>query len=212
MGCEMELAMRCVLVVAAAVAAVGLRSAEAQTVHVVGDSLGWDVPQNGATAYTNWASTRKFTVRDILTFNFTTNQHDVQEVAKASYDACTSSNAIGNLITTGPANVTLSTAGEHYYICTIGQHCQRGQKLTVNVLAADGTPSPASSPPPSTTPATPSPGSGRHTPADCAPTPTPTSSNTPSSTTPATSPPSSSYSVGSSLFISFASIVMGLFL
>ncbi|KAH1066510.1 hypothetical protein J1N35_031497 [Gossypium stocksii] len=30
----------------------------AQTVHVVGDDLGWTVPQNGATAYSNWAASK----------------------------------------------------------------------------------------------------------------------------------------------------------
>lgn len=43
-----------------------LQCAEAQTVHVVGDSLGWAVPQAGASAYQTWADNNKFVVGDIL--------------------------------------------------------------------------------------------------------------------------------------------------
>ncbi|KAK9288649.1 hypothetical protein L1049_017400 [Liquidambar formosana] len=83
------------------VAAVMLQCAAAQTVHVVG----WVIPP---------------------AFNFTTNEENVLEVSKASYDACSSTNPIGTTITNGPANITLTSAGEHYYICTFGQHCLNG--------------------------------------------------------------------------------------
>ena len=38
----------------------------AQKVHVVGDTIGWGIPQNGAAAYSTWASSNKFVVGDIL--------------------------------------------------------------------------------------------------------------------------------------------------
>ena len=41
-----------------------LQCAAAQTVHVVGDGIGWTIPSNGA--YTNWASGKNFVVGDIL--------------------------------------------------------------------------------------------------------------------------------------------------
>ena len=43
-----------------------LHCAAAQTVHVVGDGIGWTIPTNGAAAYTNWASGKNFAVGDIL--------------------------------------------------------------------------------------------------------------------------------------------------
>ncbi|CAI9786915.1 unnamed protein product [Fraxinus pennsylvanica] len=142
----------------------------AQNVYIVGDGLGWDIPQNSSVSYANWASGKTFMVGDILVFNFVTNQHDVLRVPKSSYDACSDDNAIGSTITTGPANVTLDSAGEHYYICTIGSHCQAGQKLAITVSATPGANPPTSTPP--TTPTTPSPTSSQ--PDACAPTPSST--------------------------------------
>ncbi|KAE9584553.1 hypothetical protein Lal_00021713 [Lupinus albus] len=123
-----------------------LQCTEAVTVHVVGDGLGWTVPEDSS-AYQNWASTNNFVLGDILSFNFETNRHDVAEVAKGSYETCTSNNTIGTILLTGPTNITLNRAGEHFYICTIGQHCNGGQKLAINVST---TPSTTGALPPST--------------------------------------------------------------
>ncbi|KAM7480342.1 hypothetical protein LguiA_028555 [Lonicera macranthoides] len=91
-------------------------------------------------------------------FNLATNQHDVQQVQQDSFDACTLTNPIGNSITNSPANITLNFVGDYYYTCTLGRHCQAGQKLAINVSST-----PATSPPPSTTttapPSAPSPAS-----------------------------------------------------
>ncbi|KAH7565037.1 hypothetical protein ACOSQ2_021201 [Xanthoceras sorbifolium] len=191
-------------------AVVLLKSAAAQTVHVVGDSMGWVVPNNGgAGAFETWAASKKFVVGDILTFNFGTGRHDVQQVPKASYDACTASNPIGTLITTGPANITLDSAGDHYYICTFSQHCQLGQKLSISVSAA----APGASPSP-TPPTTPSPHSG--TPDDCTPAPTtgPTANSPRGSTFPSgptNIPESSSPAVLASVLVPVMAVIMGLF-
>ncbi|KAL6334126.1 hypothetical protein AAG906_004557 [Vitis piasezkii] len=120
------------MAVIVAVLAAMLHYSAAQTVHVVGDNTGWTVPQGGAATYTSWASGKQFVVGDTLVFNFTTNVHDVAELSKESFDACDFSSTIGNIITTGPANITLATAGNHYYVCTIGSHCTSGQKLAIS--------------------------------------------------------------------------------
>ncbi|KAI8565628.1 hypothetical protein RHMOL_Rhmol03G0274600 [Rhododendron molle] len=70
-----------------------------------------------------------------------------------AYEGCTKTNTI-SLETNGPTNITLSTAGEHYYICTVGNHCSGGQKLAINVTANTTTSTP---PPPGTTAASPPP-------------------------------------------------------
>ncbi|XP_010535261.1 PREDICTED: cucumber peeling cupredoxin-like [Tarenaya hassleriana] len=120
-------------------AAVVVEVAAAQTVHVVGENMGWTVPRTGgSTAYTAWASSKRFMVGDILTFNFPTDIHDVLRVTKESYDECTSTNPIGDLIVNGPANVTLSSSGDHFFICTIGRHCLSGQKLSISVTGSGG--------------------------------------------------------------------------
>ena len=48
------------------IVAVFVQSMNAQTVHVVGESAGWTVPQGGAPVYSTWASTQNFVVGDIL--------------------------------------------------------------------------------------------------------------------------------------------------
>ncbi|KAK9069902.1 hypothetical protein SSX86_010298 [Deinandra increscens subsp. villosa] len=173
------------------VASMQLYGTLAQTTHVVGDTMGWTIPQGGATAYTTWASQQTFTVGDILVFNFTNGAHDVAEVSTAAYDSCTSTNPI-SLSTTSPTSLTLTTAGTHYYICTFTSHCQIGQKLTINVSTL------ATTPP--TTPTTPTPPPTTGTPPSITPTTPaspPTTTPTPPSTTPVepcppTSSPSSS--------------------
>jgi hypothetical protein len=54
------------VVVLGVAAAVLLQCAAAQTVHVVGDSSGWVVPQGGAATYQTWADNNEFVVGDIL--------------------------------------------------------------------------------------------------------------------------------------------------
>ena len=58
-----------VVVVLSVVAAVLLQCTAAQTVHVVGDSIGWTIPaipEGGAQAYQTWAASKHFVVGDIL--------------------------------------------------------------------------------------------------------------------------------------------------
>lgn len=100
------------------------------------------------------------------------NQHDVAEVTKSSYDACNGASPISQQ-NSSPANFTLQTAGEHYYICTFTGHCNANQKLAINV-------SRASSPAPQ-----PSPGSPAPTPVPAptlAPQPSPSPSSSPAPT------------------------------
>ncbi|KAJ8774756.1 hypothetical protein K2173_017202 [Erythroxylum novogranatense] len=209
-----------VIAFVSAVMAVLLGCAASQTVHVVGDSVGWTVPQGGATVYSNWANGKTFAVGDILTFNFQTNEHDVLQVQKTSFDACTSTDAIGDAVTTGPTNITLASAGVHYYICTIGRHCQFGQKLDITVSsgapgATPPTTSPTTPPPTTPSPTSPSPTSGE---VPCAPTPSPSSTKEPTGSTPtgpttSTTPPtpgSSASNVLASASVSMLALTMGL--
>lgn len=136
-------------------AASTLHVSTAQTTHVVGNGLGWTVPSGGSVSYVTWAASRTFTVGDFLIFNFTTQIHDVAEVSSGAFDACNGTNPI-SMTTNGPANITLRTAGAHFYICTFTRHCDLGQKLAINVSAARSTspsPAPISVPAPSPSPA-----------------------------------------------------------
>ncbi|KAL6965810.1 hypothetical protein U1Q18_036871 [Sarracenia purpurea var. burkii] len=127
------------------------RRSEAQTSHVVGDTLGWTVPSGGSAAYTTWASSQNFSVGDVLVFEYSTRAHDVAQVTKANFDSCSSANPI-SLATTGPTSIPVTSSGDHYFICTVGNHCSDGQKLAISVsTATTSSPSPSgttTSPPP----------------------------------------------------------------
>ncbi|KAI3724970.1 hypothetical protein L1987_64739 [Smallanthus sonchifolius] len=139
-----------IVVVVMAIASFRLPSTVAQTSHVVGDTTGWTIPPGGNATYITWASSQTFTVGDTLVFNFATNAHDVAEVREEAYGPCTTANPISTN-NTGPAILTLTRPGNHYYICTFGTHCQAGQKLTITVAESSTTPAP----PGSTTPPSP---------------------------------------------------------
>ncbi|XP_021760777.1 umecyanin-like [Chenopodium quinoa] len=129
--------------------------------HTVGGRTGWTIPSSPS-IYTTWANGETFAVGDVLVFNFVTGAHTVAEVNKANYDGCSTSRTLGAVHSTGPANITLTTAGTHYFLCTIPTHCTNGQKLAVTVTGPTG--SPASSPAPAGGAAAPS--GGAATPAE----------------------------------------------
>ncbi|KAG6692527.1 hypothetical protein I3842_10G118900 [Carya illinoinensis] len=135
------------------VATVFLQWVEAQTVHVVGHSIGWTILMGGASSYQTWVASKQFVVSDIL-FQLHYKCHDVLQVPKEAYDNCSSSNAIGDTINTGPINLTLSIASTHYYICTLGRHCLLGQKLSVTISSSPSAIPPTGTSTPPSTPAT----------------------------------------------------------
>ncbi|XP_006358287.1 blue copper protein-like [Solanum tuberosum] len=124
----------------------------AQQTHVVGDTLAWTVPNGGAASYSTWAAGKTFAVGDVLVFNFRTGSHSVAEVSKGAFDSCNTSSPI-SISTNGPTNITLTSVGSHYYLCTFPSHCTLGQKLAINVSgSASPAPQPAPATPPTTTP------------------------------------------------------------
>lgn len=75
-------------------AVVLLQCATAQTVHVVGDNIGWNIPAGGAQAYTNWANSKNFVVGDILSKSPASsslhhNQHLVSMSTRKTLDRLT---------------------------------------------------------------------------------------------------------------------------
>ncbi|KAL8488351.1 hypothetical protein ACS0TY_024127 [Phlomoides rotata] len=121
--------------------------------YTVGDSLGWVVPPGGSIAYQTWVRGKTFMVGDILVFNFTSGVHNVVSVTRAEFESCTISATTTPPTTTSPARITLTSGGEHYYMCTVPRHCSLGQKLAINVTggATATPPSSSAAPPPSST-------------------------------------------------------------
>lgn len=122
------MAMAKALVAVAAVAA--LAQLAAAVVHPVGGNGAWDTTGN----YNAWSAKQKFSQGDSILFTYPSS-HDVVEVSKAGYDACSPSNAIATY-TGGSTTAKLTTPGTHYFICGVPGHCSAGMKLEVSVAAA----------------------------------------------------------------------------
>ncbi|CAD6221778.1 unnamed protein product [Miscanthus lutarioriparius] len=133
----MAMAKAAILAVAA-VAALAVQLAAA-AYHPVGGDGSWDASGNG---YDAWSAKQTFKQGDTLSFKFSSS-HDVTEVTKAGYDACSGANPVKSY-TSGSATVKLSAPGKRYFICSIPGHCAAGMKLEVTVAAAAATaPAPA---------------------------------------------------------------------
>ncbi|KMT02827.1 hypothetical protein BVRB_8g194100 [Beta vulgaris subsp. vulgaris] len=130
--------------IVAAVIIMVMKGITAETINV-GDANRWINPPSPE-LYTSWAAEHTFAVGDVLVFQFTTNFHTVAMVTEAGYDACDAGNAV--IHTEGPTEITLNRPGEFFFICTVGTHCDNGQKFAINVTgtAAAAAPVPTSLP------------------------------------------------------------------
>ncbi|XP_074586815.1 mavicyanin-like [Curcuma longa] len=110
---------------------------------VVGDGNGW-MPDFD---YSKWAATKWFTVGDNLVFEYDRGAHNVIPVGGEEFKACNGTGA-ARMFNSGHDVIPLKTTGKKWYLCGIADHCQRGQKLVINVL-------PATSPAPALPPTSP---------------------------------------------------------
>ncbi|WVZ61444.1 hypothetical protein U9M48_011313 [Paspalum notatum var. saurae] len=131
-------------IVVLAVAALAMHQlAAAATDHPVGGNGAWDA---SGTSYNAWSAKQKFVQGDTLSFQYGSS-HDVTEVTKAGYDACSGASPVKSY-TGGATTVKLTTPGKHYFICSVPGHCAAGMKVEVTVAAAATTaPAPAKSKP-----------------------------------------------------------------
>ncbi|GJN39726.1 hypothetical protein PR202_gb28862 [Eleusine coracana subsp. coracana] len=125
-------------------AAVLVLEAAAATTYTVGAPDGlWDMQTN----YAEWVAKNTFHPGDKITFTYSAELHDVVEVSKAGYDACSSANNI-SAFRTGNDVVALTAPGTRYFLCGLTGHCDSGMKIRIDVVAAaaTGSMSPAAAP------------------------------------------------------------------
>ncbi|CAL5034238.1 unnamed protein product [Urochloa decumbens] len=157
---------RAILAVAAVVAHLAVQLAAAAD-HKVGGSGNWDA---SGTNYNAWCAKQAIKQGDTMSFKYSAS-HDVTEVSKADYDACSGANPIKSY-TGGATSIKFAAPGKRYFICSVPGHCTAGMKLEVTVAAAAApapaagkpkprhqrsvapTPSPAMAPEPSSVPST----------------------------------------------------------
>ncbi|KAG5032452.1 hypothetical protein AAZX31_06G206100 [Glycine max] len=108
------------------------------TDYIVGEGFGWSVPSNES-FYTDWASTKRFFVGDNLIFNIS-GEHSVGIRTEATYyENCNTSLLTGfTFIGVNGSNSMfrhniIPPTGPRYFLCTVGNHCERGQKFSISV-------------------------------------------------------------------------------
>ncbi|OAY58881.1 basic blue protein [Manihot esculenta] len=99
------------------------------TPHVVGGIDGWTLFTNSS----NWVQGKEFHVSDVLEFNYERGLHNVMQVNSTAYEGCIKDTYIG-LFTSGNDSLVLSEVGQMWFICGVSDHCELGQKLTINVI------------------------------------------------------------------------------
>uniref|UniRef100_A0A0A9E5U1 Phytocyanin domain-containing protein n=1 Tax=Arundo donax TaxID=35708 RepID=A0A0A9E5U1_ARUDO len=131
------------LILVAMVAAAAVLETAAATTYTVGAPDGlWDLQTN----YAEWVATKTFHPGDKITFTYSAELHDVVEVSKAGYDACSSANNV-SAFRTGNDVVPLTAVGTRYFLCGLTGHCGSGMKIRIDVVAAGSSPiSPAAAP------------------------------------------------------------------
>ncbi|RLN34296.1 umecyanin-like [Panicum miliaceum] len=122
---------RAFLAVAAVAAVLAVPQLAAAADHPVGGSGSWDA---SGTSYNAWSAKQTFKQGDTVSFKFAPS-HDVTEVTKAGYDACSGANPVKSY-TGGSASIKLTAPGRRYFICSVPGHCAAGMKLEVTVAAA----------------------------------------------------------------------------
>ncbi|KAH6779264.1 hypothetical protein C2S52_010501 [Perilla frutescens var. hirtella] len=102
----------------------------------VGDELGWTIPPATDSAYQKWARLKDIDLGDTIVFNWNgAGAHNVAQVTKEGYDNCSAgtNTSLGPLQTVSPYTFILNITTPQYFICTVADHCTRGQKVTIQV-------------------------------------------------------------------------------
>ncbi|KAG8369733.1 hypothetical protein BUALT_Bualt14G0044500 [Buddleja alternifolia] len=101
----------------------------------VGDSAGWN---SQGTDYKLWASGIKFKVGDAIVFYYNPQIHNVLQVTKEDFVACSATAPLGTY-TGGSDSIELYASGTYYFICGFPGMCQDGgQKVEIKVSSAKG--------------------------------------------------------------------------
>ncbi|KAK9676827.1 hypothetical protein RND81_11G104100 [Saponaria officinalis] len=125
----------------------------------VGGKDGWVL--NPSESYSHWAGRNRFQVNDTLLFKLKKGEDSVLIVTKDNYNECNVNNPISSL-SNEESVYTFTRSGPHYFISSNTDHCNKGQKILIVVLAIrpKNPPPPSSSgpsPPPPSEPVSPTP-------------------------------------------------------
>ncbi|XP_062021278.1 blue copper protein-like [Rosa rugosa] len=112
------------------------------TIYQVGDSNGWT---DKGVDYKTWASTKNFTVGDILHFKYDRKENNVVRVLHKAFRSCNPKGKIYKT-RTGDDYIRLNRPGNFFFICSVNGHCRSGQKVHVSVSKSVPSVSPGTAP------------------------------------------------------------------
>ncbi|KAL9279424.1 putative Phytocyanin domain, cupredoxin [Arabidopsis thaliana] len=106
--------------------------------------LNWVVPPaNSSESFNDWASNKRFQVGDIIQFKY--KKDSVMQVTKESYKHCNSSHP-RFYSNTGKTRFMFDHSVPYYFISGTSGHCEKGQKMIVEVISRDHTTTSAAPP------------------------------------------------------------------
>ncbi|KAH7550120.1 hypothetical protein ACOSP7_024714 [Xanthoceras sorbifolium] len=99
----------------------------------VGDLDAWGVPTSAnPLVYAKWSKYNAFKLGDSLLFLYPPSQDSVIQVTKQSFDSCNTTDPI-LYMNNGNSLFNITTNGNFYFTSGESGHCQKKQKLHINV-------------------------------------------------------------------------------
>ncbi|PON99384.1 Phytocyanin domain containing protein [Trema orientale] len=112
-----------------------LTYSEAKEIFVGGKENSWTIPSNSSNqtlGLEQWAKETKFEYGDILIFKFNPKKDSVLEVSEKNYNSCNRSKPIERYRNKKTV-IELDRCTPFYFISGAKGHCEKGQRLLVNV-------------------------------------------------------------------------------
>lgn len=118
------------------VVSVFFSSIEAKEFLVGGQTDAWKIPSSSQSESLNqWAENSRFHIGDSLVWKYDAEKDSVMQVTREAYLSCSTSNPIAEY-KDGNSKVKLDRSGAFYFISGAKEHCEKGQKVIVVVMAA----------------------------------------------------------------------------
>ncbi|CAH8364289.1 unnamed protein product [Eruca vesicaria subsp. sativa] len=101
---------------------------------VGGSAQAWKVPDSSTNTLNQWAENNRFKVGDILVWKYDGKVDSVLKVTKEDYDTCNTANPLKQF-NDGDTEIELENSGAHFFISGAPDHCAKGEKIHIVVLA-----------------------------------------------------------------------------
>ncbi|KAF3510844.1 hypothetical protein F2Q69_00009822 [Brassica cretica] len=101
---------------------------------VGGSAQAWKVPDSPSNTLNHWAENNRFKVGDILVWKYDAKVDSVLQVTKEDYDSCNTEKPLKQF-NDGDTKFELDNSGAYFVISGAPDHCAKGQKIHLVVLA-----------------------------------------------------------------------------